>query len=77
MEGSERPNNVQNSPPETPVEGRKRFQDMATAGESIEEYLPGGFHPVHLKDIFKGQYKVIRKLGDGGNSTVWLAIDMK
>jgi hypothetical protein len=77
MEGSESPNNVQTSPPETPVEGMKRFQDLATPCESIEDYLPGGYHPVHLKDTLKAQYKVIRKLGDGGSSTVWLAFDIK
>ena len=50
---------------------------MPATCESIEDYLPGGYHPVHLKDILKAQYKVIRKLGDGGSSTVWLAFDTK
>ena len=77
MESSQSPKNMQSSPPETPVEGKKRFQDLNTQCESIEDYLPGGYHPVHLNDTFKGQYKVVRKLGDGGSSTVWLAFDIK
>ena len=77
MDGSESPDIVQISPPETPVEGKKRFQNLTTSSESIEDYLPGGYHPVHLKDTLKAQYKVIRKLGDGGSSTVWLAFDIK
>jgi hypothetical protein len=72
MVGSESPKNVQTSTPETPVEGKKRFQDLISPFKSIEDYLP-----VHIKDTIKAQYKVIRKLGDGGSSTVWLAFDIK
>lgn len=43
--------------------------------EEIEEYRPGGYHPVHLGDTFNGRYKVIHKLGSGGLSTTWLARD--
>jgi serine/threonine-protein kinase SRPK3 len=43
--------------------------------EDIESYTTGGFHPVHLGDIFKSQYKVLHKLGYGGFSTIWLALD--
>lgn len=36
----------------------------------------GGYHPVHIGDVYKnGQYKVIRKLGWGHFSTVWLVED--
>ncbi|KAK2626922.1 hypothetical protein QTJ16_004097 [Diplocarpon rosae] len=39
-------------------------------------YRPGGFHPVHLNDVFKkGRYIVIHKLGHGGFATVWLGRD--
>lgn len=49
---------------------------MSTPCEWIEDYRPGSYHPVHLKDRFKnGQYLVIRKLGVGSFSTVWLVID--
>lgn len=38
--------------------------------------LTGGYHPVHVGDIYKnGRYKVIKKLGWGHFSTVWLVED--
>ncbi|RYP90065.1 hypothetical protein DL770_003804 [Monosporascus sp. CRB-9-2] len=43
--------------------------------EDLENYEPGGFHPVHLGDVFDDRYRVIHKLGFGGFSTVWLARD--
>lgn len=44
--------------------------------EQIEDYRPGGFHPVHFGDLlYNGQYEIIRKLGYGSFSTVWLAKD--
>jgi len=43
--------------------------------EDLENYEPGGFHPVHLGDVYDGRYQVAHKLGFGGFSTVWLARD--
>ncbi|KAK3371704.1 hypothetical protein B0T24DRAFT_334182 [Lasiosphaeria ovina] len=52
--------------------------------ENLENYEPGGFHPVHLGDVYDdddddegggGRYRVAHKLGFGGFSTVWLARD--
>ncbi|EEU35232.1 uncharacterized protein NECHADRAFT_54574, partial [Fusarium vanettenii 77-13-4] len=37
----------------------------------------GGFHPVHLGDLFdEGRYRVLHKLGAGGHATIWLARDL-
>jgi hypothetical protein len=33
---------------------------------------PGALYPVHIGDELGGKYKVIMKLGNGLNSTVWL-----
>ncbi|KAH7128946.1 kinase-like domain-containing protein [Dactylonectria macrodidyma] len=43
--------------------------------EDLENYEPGGFHPVHLGDIYDDRYRVVHKLGFGGFFTVWLADD--
>ena len=60
----------------TPTKGVRRFKPITTPCEWIESYRPGGYHPVHLGDRFNhGQYHIIRKLGAGSFSTVWLVVD--
>jgi hypothetical protein len=72
-----------NSPPPTPPSGppsleQRRFKRVRGPLEWIENYRPEGYHPIHLHDCFKNnRYEVIRKLGVGSFSTVWLAIDHK
>lgn len=43
--------------------------------EALEEYAPGGYHPVMVGDMLKDRYHIVDKLGFGGYSTVWLAQD--
>jgi serine/threonine-protein kinase SRPK3 len=44
--------------------------------EDIEDYEPGGYHPISIGDTFdQGRYRILHKLGFGGSSTVWLARD--
>ncbi|KAI8084322.1 kinase-like domain-containing protein [Gilbertella persicaria] len=44
--------------------------------EDIDDYKKGGYHPVLIGDRFdNGRYIVVRKLGWGHFSTVWLALD--
>ncbi|KZT44636.1 kinase-like protein [Sistotremastrum suecicum HHB10207 ss-3] len=46
------------------------------AEEDWEDYVPGGYHPITIGDEFSdGRYAVVRKLGWGHFSTVWLARD--
>lgn len=40
-------------------------------------YEPGGYHPVEINDVFDDRYVVLRKLGFGHFSTVWLCRDMQ
>ncbi|KAK9316383.1 kinase-like domain-containing protein [Lipomyces starkeyi] len=44
--------------------------------EALEDYCKGGYHPVAIGETFKnGRYTIVRKLGWGHFSTVWLARD--
>ncbi|KAJ4239340.1 hypothetical protein NW757_012860 [Fusarium falciforme] len=70
------------SPPPTPPsrspdDDECRFKIITSPCEWVEDYRPGGYHPVHLGDtLHDGQYKVIHKLGEGSYSSVWLAHDL-
>uniref|UniRef100_A0A3Q1G618 non-specific serine/threonine protein kinase n=1 Tax=Acanthochromis polyacanthus TaxID=80966 RepID=A0A3Q1G618_9TELE len=44
---------------------------------SLSLSLSGGYHPVKIGDLFNGRYHVIRKLGWGHFSTVWLCWDIQ
>lgn len=45
--------------------------------ESKEDYRKGGYHPVKIGDLFLQRYHVIRKIGWGHFSTVWLCFDFE
>lgn len=50
--------------------------DTAADEEDSEDYCKGGYHPVVIGEEYKdGRYTVVRKLGWGHFSTVWLARD--
>lgn len=51
------------------------FYGLTLEVEELDNYGPGGYHPVHLGDTFQKKYTVIHKLGFGGAATVWLARD--
>lgn len=44
--------------------------------EDPRDYCKGGYHPVKIGDLFHNRYHVIRKLGWGHFSTVWLCWDL-
>lgn len=58
-----------------------RFEPVDISTEPIDEYRPGGLHPVLHGDVLgkehygKRRFKIVRKLGHGAYSTVWLAFD--
>ncbi|KAG8897008.1 serine/threonine protein kinase, CMGC group [Tulasnella sp. 403] len=63
-----------NSTPQSYSSGSVLTEDE----EDLEDYIKGGYHPVHIGDTFSdGRYIVVRKLGWGHFSTVWLAKDTK
>ncbi|XP_019736124.1 SRSF protein kinase 1b [Hippocampus comes] len=45
--------------------------------EDPGDYCKGGYHHVKIGDLFNARYHVIRKLGWGHFSTVWLAWDIQ
>ncbi|XP_060087521.1 SRSF protein kinase 1 isoform X1 [Heteronotia binoei] len=45
--------------------------------EDPNDYCKGGYHLVKIGDLFNGRYHVIRKLGWGHFSTVWLSWDIQ
>jgi hypothetical protein len=45
--------------------------------EDLNDYCKGGYHPVKIGDTYNGRYNVLRKVGWGHFSTVWLCWDIK
>ena len=52
-------------------------EDEEEDQEVPEDYCVGGYHPVNIGDVFNQHYYVIRKLGWGYFSTVWLCWNTK
>lgn len=48
-----------------------------SAAENLEQYRPGGFHPVLIGDVIHERYQIVHKLGYGAFSTVWLAKNLQ
>ncbi|XP_039366439.1 SRSF protein kinase 3 [Mauremys reevesii] len=45
--------------------------------EDPRDYCKGGYYPVAIGDLFNGRHHVVRKLGWGHFSTVWLCWDIQ
>jgi serine/threonine protein kinase len=45
--------------------------------EHPRDYRKGGYHPVNIGDVYHGRYHIIRKIGWGHFSTVWLCWDTR
>lgn len=53
--------------------------DTSPLPHTMLHQLPstGGYYPVRIGDLFNGRYHVVRKLGWGHFSTVWLCWDIQ
>lgn len=64
---------------ESPVEDEAEEEEILGSDDDEQEdpkdYRKGGYHPVSIGDVFNGRYHVIRKIGWGHFSTVWLCWD--
>ncbi|XP_071483277.1 SRSF protein kinase 3-like [Diadema antillarum] len=73
---------VDESEDEEEEEQREEGEEQGVYGSDDDEqedpadYCKGGYHPVKIFDLFNGKYHVVRKLGWGHFSTVWLAWDL-
>ncbi|KAJ5774840.1 kinase-like protein [Penicillium paradoxum] len=59
----------------TNTQGRIKYNWIPRV-EPLEDYEPGGYHPIMVGDMLHNRYHITDKLGYGGYSTVWLARDM-
>lgn len=60
------------TPPESVPKGESAVTECEDMEEGPDVYHPGGFHPVHLGEVYGSKYEILRKLGYGLYSTVWL-----
>jgi len=60
-----------------PADGIDAYSSEEEEQESREDYRRGGYHPVRIGDLFLQRYHVIRKIGWGHFSTVWLCWDLE
>ena len=52
------------------------FHDLSDPVEDVQDYRRGGYHPIYVGDrLQNGRFLIVRKLGHGSYSTVWLARD--
>ncbi|KAK5118148.1 hypothetical protein LTR62_004195 [Meristemomyces frigidus] len=68
-------NDLHQSPTDSESSGDEATENTADEEDS-EDYCKGGYHPVQVGEQYKdGKYTIVRKLGWGHFSTVWLSKD--
>ncbi|XP_063178090.1 SRSF protein kinase 3 [Chroicocephalus ridibundus] len=72
------PENVSlETPPPLPLLSEGLLGSDEGEQEDPRDYCKGGYYPVRIGDLFNGRYHVVRKLGWGHFSTVWLCWDIR
>ncbi|XP_023238889.1 SRSF protein kinase 1-like [Centruroides sculpturatus] len=59
------------------ISNEEIFSSSEDEQEDQRDYCKGGYCPVKIGDVLNSQYRIIRKLGWGHFSTVWLCWDSK
>ncbi|XP_017286419.1 SRSF protein kinase 1a isoform X2 [Kryptolebias marmoratus] len=72
-----RPQPQQETSPQEAEEPEEILGSDDEEQEDPNDYCKGGYHHVKVGDLYNGKYHVIRKLGWGHFSTVWLAWDIQ
>ncbi|XP_061759513.1 SRSF protein kinase 1a isoform X2 [Nerophis ophidion] len=67
----------QETSPQEPEEPEEILGSDDEEQEDPNDYCKGGYHHVKVGDLYNGKYHVIRKLGWGHFSTVWLSWDIQ
>jgi len=67
---------IHHSPSDSESSADEATAENTADEEDSEDYCKGGYHPVQVGEQYKeGKYTVVRKLGWGHFSTVWLSKD--
>uniref|UniRef100_A0AAQ5XAM6 non-specific serine/threonine protein kinase n=1 Tax=Amphiprion ocellaris TaxID=80972 RepID=A0AAQ5XAM6_AMPOC len=76
--GSPKPNKQPHCPPavQNHTQPPEPLQSYDEQQENPADYGIGGYYPVEIGEIFVDRYQVVKKLGWGHFSTVWLCWDM-
>jgi serine/threonine-protein kinase SRPK3 len=74
---TEKKETIQQNYNEQPVYPAKYTDSDNSEDEGMEDYKVGGYHPVHVGEVYLHRYLIMQKLGWGHFSTVWLAKDLK
>ncbi|CAE6401925.1 unnamed protein product [Rhizoctonia solani] len=61
--------------PDPPRKTKTMPIEVVEREEAVGDYMPGGYLRVRIGDRFSHRYRIVRKLGWGHFSTVWLAHD--
>ncbi|XP_068453433.1 SRSF protein kinase 1a isoform X2 [Clinocottus analis] len=77
MNSRARQHRQQEASPQEPEEPEEILGSDDEEQEDPNDYCKGGYHHVKVGDLYNGKYHVIRKLGWGHFSTVWLAWDIQ
>ncbi|KAF8677377.1 CMGC SRPK protein kinase [Rhizoctonia solani] len=63
--------------PDPPRRTKTMPVEVVEREEAVGDYMPGGYLRVRIGDRFAHRYRIVRKLGWGHFSTVWLAHDIQ
>ncbi|KAK1020259.1 serine/threonine protein kinase, CMGC, partial [Friedmanniomyces endolithicus] len=67
---------MHHSPSDSESSAAEEATENTADEEDSEDYCKGGYHPVQVGELYKeGKYTIVRKLGWGHFSTVWLSKD--